>query len=155
MSAVAEAGRWFKCLACCWVLSFVQRQLKAEVCAVSLCLSEAAELPAVPAGPGELLAHPQEAPLAGEPSTAECSVCAPTLLGVGTLSWHRHTELIGNQFIHLNMQPSLSSVYLVKKHYIFYNILPSSFLWYLALPAANWSWGTTDTFPFIPKFLFT
>lgn len=108
-------------------LSFVLRRLQAEVYAVSLHLSEASEPSAVPPGPGELLVlPPQEAPVAGEPSTAECSVHALTrsqltLLRMETLSWHRHTELVGNQFICLNLQPSLSSVYLETLYFLQYS----------------------------------
>lgn len=33
-----------------------------------------------------------------------------TLLGMETLTWHRHTQQVGNQLICLNLQPSLSLV---------------------------------------------
>lgn len=94
---------------------------------LSLHLSQASEPPAVPTGPGELLLlPPQEAPVTGETSTAECSVHALTrsgltLLGMETLSWHRHIELVGNQFIHLNLQPSLPSVYLETLYFLQYS----------------------------------
>lgn len=38
-----------------------------------------------------------------------------------TLSWHRHIELVGNQFIHLNLQPSLPSVYLETLYFLQYS----------------------------------
>lgn len=83
----------------------------------------------MPTGPGELL---PSSPSPGdtsecEPSPAECPVCALsssqlTLLGMKALSWHGHTDLVGNQFIWLNLQPSLFSVHLLTKHCAFYNI---------------------------------
>lgn len=97
----------------------------------SLCCEPASEQPAEPTGPGELLLRP----VAGEPSTAELCPCSDqlTLLGMETLTGHRHPQQVGNQLIRLNLHPSLSLVVFSDEtlHFLQYSTISFCALCYL------------------------